>query len=760
MYGQGAFLSGYIKDAKTGEALIGANIFIKSEGIGTSTNNFGYYTLSISKGPGTYIVQYSYLGYLTLLDTIIVRSNTELIVELEPSNLLDTALVVGKKSPIAEITGESSIEINSKQIEEIPAILGEVDVIKALQLLPGVNGGTEASSGMYVRGGGNDQNLILLDGVPLYNVSHLFGFFSLFNTDAINNVKLYKGGFPSRFGGRLSSVIDITTIYGNTNKIGGTLSLGVLAGRLSLNGPIGKSGKTTFSVAARRSLFDLYLFQNDPESDLRTGYYFYDINGKVTHKIDNKSSISMSLYNGRDQFYVNDRGQDTFGNNISNYKENFRFGWGNSLGSIRYSRANSKKMFSSYTASATRFSFGISSEFEENFPANNNFEKSKFAYSSGITDYAAKADYEYRHNYKHLIRFGGAYIAHVFNPGRLELFYESSSGQFLDTILGVNGQISHESAVYIEDEFRFRNDLNGNIGFRLVNYTVNSKSYNYIEPRFSIAKSFDDKFVLFAAYSNMNQFVHLVANSGAALPTDLWLPASDVIAPMNSHQVSLGYRKNLGKSFDLVIEGYYKWMNNVIDYKEGQDITAIFADWEERVATGQGRSYGVEILLQKKVGKWRGWLGQTYSKTDRTIPEINFGRTYNFKYDRRVDISLTITYEYNKRNSFSANFVYGTGNALTLPIGQYTDNFGKTVFEYGNKNDYRMRDYHRMDIGYHRQSKKKLQGAEQSFNFSIYNVYARNNPFIVEADFEANPPVIREISLFNFIPGITYNLKF
>lgn len=755
---QSTGIYGTIKDLKSGEVLIGANIYSATLQRGVSSNSFGYYSMFLPIG--THSIRVSYVGYESIETQITVGGEMKNIeFELEPNNTLKEAKVVDSRNSLDNIE-TSKIDIKAKDIKFIPAILGEIDVIKALQLLPGVNGGTEASSGMYVRGGGNDQNLILLDGVPLYNVSHLFGFFSLFNSDAINSIQLYKGAFPSRFGGRLSSVLDIQTIDGNRKKIEGNVSIGIIASRLSLNGPLTKNGKTTFAISARRTFLDLFIPTIREEGlSARNGYYFYDLNGKVTHHIDNRRKISFSIYNGADRFYTN----STTTNNLNQeFTDNYRLGWGNNLASIRYSSEISPKLFASYTASFTQFKFGINanSKFEEKF---NNVlvdkEEFKVGYKSDIIDFGLKADYEYKYNNAHLIRFGANVINHRFTPGYLELEYSRLGATSFDTIIGTKGLSSYESAIYLEDDFKINNQTKLNVGLRYVNYLVNNFTTNHIEPRIGITHNFNKKFGMSASYTQMNQFVHLVANSGVALPTDLWVPASEKIKPMNAQQFSLGFIKPFGNGVELVIETYYKWMDNVIDYREGFDFELLASDFSNRIAAGTGRSYGIEILLQKQVGKWKGWLAQTYSKTDRTIPEINFGRTYPFKYDRRVDISLTLSYEWSEKYTFSTNFVYATGNALTVPIGQYRDINGTIVNEYGNKNGYRMRDYHRLDFGFTKTGKNKF-GLIHNYNLSLYNVYARLNPFSITTNFNNNPPTITEFSLFAFLPGFTYNLKF
>jgi hypothetical protein len=763
---QQVVLSGTLTDSKTGEALVGAYVYFTQLETGGTSNNYGYYSISVK--PGQYEVRFSYVGFESKIDTILLNTSVEYSVQLDPVVTLSNVVVTD--DPSREKLNNAStgrIDIPVEQIKLIPAILGETDVIKALQLLPGVSGGTEASSGMYVRGGGNDQNLILLDGVPLYNVTHMFGFFSLFNPQAINSVNLYKGGFPARYGGRLSSVIDITMKDGNKKEIEGFASLGIISGNVSLNGPLDKAGKTTFSVSARRTVLDL-LFNafTDGTEDLRPVFYFYDLNAKIVHKINERDKLFFSFYNGKDEYGAryaessNNSGVQTSAIGRAGLK------WGNTLGSVKWSRINNKRLFSHYTANVTRFGFQIydQSEYKQSTQSGTSQMDFNLKYLSGIVDVGLKADYEYNLSKSHFLRFGAQTTSHLFTPGRLSISMNQPGISNFDTTLGLGGMTSYENAIYLETDHRVSKNMKLNYGMRLVSYHVENTTSFHPEPRFALNYNFNNEFSANIAYTRMNQFVHLIANSSTALPADLWVPATANLRPMSADQFSLGIFKPIASGFDFTIEGYYKYLNKVLDYKEGVSFFNLGESWDDRVAAGEGWSYGVEMFIQKTSGRLKGWLGGTWSKSDRLIPEVNFGQLYPFKYDRRWDFSLTLTYEVNERVALSTNFVYTTGSAITFPVGKYPDINGKTVYEYGSKNGYRMPDYQRVDIGLTKKHKKvRTHGIKkQGYNLSIYNVLARNNPFFLYLDESqvGMPPRVIQVSIFNFIPGFSYYVYF
>lgn len=751
-------VSGYLTDSATGEALIGASVYDAQSEQGTVTNHYGFYSITIPSG--NKVLRFSYVGYATRNRSFFLGADLSLNVQLPAALNLKTVVVKSEKNDQL-LTGKIDLPIDN--VKKLPAILGEVDLIKAIQLLPGVKSGNEGGSGMYVRGGSPDQNLILLDGVPVYNVSHLFGFFSVFNSEAINNVQLYKGGFPARFGGRLSSVLDITMKEGNNKKLSGNFFISPIAGSASLNGPLGKSGKTTFAISGRRTFLDLLLTPLMDESTGVFSYFFYDFNAKISHKISDKDRVFFSIYTGKDKLFT--RFKDTFTNGNTRTSETFStsLDWGNVTTMVRWNRLVNKKLFSNYTLSYTRYRLNIKNELSYEQRTDTSITKFDYLlhYRSGIRDIALKADYEYAHSTKHFIRFGGISTLHGFSPGAMNLELSQTGGQNLDTLFGPAKKIlSLETAFYIEDEVRLSKSSKANAGLRLVHYLVNNKNFVFAEPRITVNKRFKDDWVAKISYARMNQFLHLLTNSGTALPTDLWVPATDIIRPQTSHQIAVGLTKPVAQSLDLVVEGYYKWMNNLIDYQEGADFSLVNTDWESKVSAGKGWAYGAEVLLQKKEGKLTGWFGYTLSWAERQIDGINNDKKYFFKYDRRHDFALVAIYELDKQRTVSMNFVFATGSALTMPAGKYRDLYGNTIFEYGEKNGYRMRNYHRLDLSYNKTKTKRKDGAMHYYTISIYNVYSRMNPFYVYIDNTATKPVVKQVSLFGFLPSIAYGIKF
>ncbi|MBC7426275.1 MAG: TonB-dependent receptor, partial [Bacteroidia bacterium] len=551
---------------------------------------------------------------------------------------------------------------------------------------------------------------------------------------------------------------------GNNKKIGGSFSISPIAGRLSLEGPIGKSGKTTFAVSGRRTFLDIItkpFFQKGNSF----GYYFYDFNAKVCHTFSQKDKIFVSFYSGIDKFKITATNKDTQGGTTATDKSSVILKWGNQTGAFRWNHVISNKLFSNYTLNFTRFQFDVINTFEQTRQTDTTFDQAGLylRYFSGIRDWAVKADYEYTPDARNKIRFGGSYINHGFAPGAAQLKFTGNGPGNLDTLLGPNGRIyTNELAIYGEDERRITKRVKVNGGLRAVGYNVRGKTTFYLEPRFSLNKNFDGKFAIKGAYSMMNQFLHLLANSGTSLPTDLWVPATDKIKPQTSQQVSIGLNVPLKQAFEFTVEGYYKWMKNLIDYKEGANFAAINQSWEDKVLAGNGQSYGAEFLIQKKTGPLTGWIGYTLAWANRRIIGINNDKTYPFKYDRRHDVSLVSSYKYSEKYTFSASVVFSTGNAITFPIGQYLDINGNVVYEYGSKNAFRLNNNSRLDIGYTKMLDKKRnkRNLEQSWTFSIYNVLAHNNPYYVYVDNTTSPAKVKQISLFGFVPGIAYNLKF
>ncbi|MES2781062.1 MAG: TonB-dependent receptor [Bacteroidota bacterium] len=758
-------LSGFIKDKSSKELLIGATIAIPKYKTGTVSNAYGFYSITLPAD--TFEVIISYVGFALKAYRVDLRTDTELNIELDESKSLKEVVVQAdrQKMRLAEQTRMSVIEIPISQIKDIPALFGEKDVLKVIQLLPGVQKPSEGNSGIYVRGGGPDQNLIILDEANVYNAFHLFGFFSLFNGDALKSVELTKGGFPARYGGRLSSVIDMSMKEGDKQKIRGEAGIGVLSSRFVLEGPIVKN-KASFLVSARRTYFDLLTKPFMP-AESRGGYYFYDLNAKANWEINNHNRLYVSGYFGRDKF--------GFTSEYDKSKMEGGITWGNATGTLRWNHLYNNRTFSNTSLIFSDYKFGIYQM------ASYDGSKYELNYQSGIRDWSLKHDIDFHPNANHTIKGGVQFIYHQFTPSAYVLKDQFSG---TDTTSEVNIQ-SMENAMYIEDDIKMGLKWRLNPGLRLSHFSAQSKHYINLEPRMSISYNLKSDLAFKGSFSLMNQYIHLLSNTGIGLPTDLWVPSSDNLKPQQSWQVAGGVAKDfIEQNFSLTIEGYYKQMNNTISYKEGAsfleaDGTAESTDpysYEKNITSGKGWSYGVELMLQRKVGKLTGWVGYTLSWTQCQFDELNFGEKFWARYDRRHDISVVGIYHINEPKNdengytLSATWVYGTGNAITLPIAEYNSpvhspspmsnsNYGSTASLYTSRNAFRMAPYHRMDIGF--QITKKMKYWVRTWELSIYNVYNRMNPYFYYTATDSKGNVnLKQITLFPIIPSISWNIKF
>ncbi|WP_143959455.1 TonB-dependent receptor [Litoribacter populi] len=764
-YSQNITISGTVKSSENGEVLIGATVQDNISRRGTVTNQFGYY--SFSKDTSITSLSFSYVGFQPEKVEFNILKDTVLHIQLEPLNELDEVIVESSRSePIHESAQMGNINVPIRQIKSMPALMGEVDVLKVLQLLPGVQSGVEGASGLYVRGGSPDQNLILLDGVPVYNVSHLFGFFSLFNADALNNVELVKGGFPARYGGRLSSVIDINMKEGNMKEFHGEGGIGLVASRLTLEGPIIKD-RTSFLISGRRTYIDYLakpLISNYSDGD-NLGYYFYDVNAKLNHIVNDKNRIFFSLYAGDDVGYSkSDRSHVINGETFTD-KSEFGLSWGNLISALRWNHVFSNKLFGNFTASYTKYNFRLFNENDHSrVGGEEDFEDYYLAdYRSGIRDYALKADFDYIPNSNNYIRFGLSNIFHQFSPG---VFAGISKTDTLQN-LGANQMDSQEYAAYIENDIAVTNTLKFNVGLHYSGFLVDNQHYNYLQPRLSGRYMLDEKSSIKFSFVTMAQYVHLLTNAGLGLPTDLWVPVTSNIGPQRSWQGSLGYFKSLTHGLEWSVEGYYKDMNGLIEYQDGASFLHINKNWEDLVEVGRGRSYGLEMFVQKKLGKTTGWLGYTLSKTERKFENINFNRWFPFRYDRTHDVSLTVSHKLSSKIHLSGTWVYGTGNAISFPstIYQSTNNpevgiAPGHVEHYESRNNFRVRDYHRLDLGV--SFVKDTRWGVRTWNVSVYNAYNRMNPFFVDIGFnqQAGTKMMEQYSLFPILPSVMYGFKF
>ena len=782
-FAQKRTISGYVMDAASKETLIGATVFDRNSGKGCATNNYGFYTLTLDQGGVD--LQVSYVGYTQQNKAIDLKENLSINFLLETNTTLDEVVVEATRATVSARSPQMSVvELPVQQIKSIPTLFGEADVLKAIQLLPGVQNGSEGSAGMYVRGGGPDENLLLLDGVPVYNVNHALGFFSVFNPDALKNVTLYKGSFPAHFGGRLSSVVDIRMKEGDMQKYHGNVSVGLISSKLNVEGPIVKD-KLSFNLSFRRTYGDLLIKPTlwiasaiSPDmSKLRAGYNFYDLNAKLNWKISDKDRLYLSFYTGDDAISFGVRYKD-YENDGVQYTNNMGLGWrwGNKVASLRWNHVMSQMLFMDASVNYTQYRHRLTMDMSDErfYEQYNQTVKDEFnmAYKSGINDLTAKVDFDYTPLPNHEIRFGGNYTYHMFRPEVQSAKMVEGNQTAIDTTMSASNVYAHETALYAEDNMTFGDIFRVNAGVHYSTFTVDGKTYQSVQPRLSASVMLASNLSLKAGYAYMTQYVHLLSNSSLSLPTDLWVPVTKNIVPMNAHQVSLGAFYELPKLFDISLEGYYKTMDNLIEYKDGASFFGSSDTWENKVCMGRGWAYGVEFLVQRSFGKTTGWIGYTWAhskrKFDREGMEINGGKVFPAKYDRRHDISITVQHKFNDRIDISGTWVFSSGNCGTLGTQVYEG----LMDEWGyipsinalERNNFRMGNYHRLDlsVNFHKQKKHGIR----TWNISVYNVYNHKNPFIVYTDYgwdeatQTEKKKLMQASLFPILPSVSYSFKF
>ena len=768
-------VSGYVQDKQTGEKIIDVNVYIPELQLGTTTNEYGYYSISIPKNKKLDLLV-GYVGYQTEKIKIFTKTNLIVNVELTPDNSLETVELYTKKQK-KNITGKdvSSLQLSVGQVKQLPAIGGEPDLMKAFQLLPGISSGKEGSSDLFVRGGSPDQNLILLDDVPLYYVNHLGGFVSVFNVDAINHMKLIKGGFPAKFGNRLSSVVDIQMKEGNKHKRAGNFSIGLLNAKLSLEGPINK--KMTYMISGRRLLYDLIMFPISYIGTDRTssfGYYFYDFNGKISYHINNKNHLNFSIYGGDDIFSIrNYKDRDNVSSSQGDKESKYKKKWGNKLVAIRWHSVLSAKTEMISVLSYSKYRFNISKTTQSERFDNNSF------FLSDIQDLRLKNMFNINLSKHYKLNLGDEISYHWFNPSVQSVKQTEDNILVKDITNSSFKQQTLHYNFYVENKINIGKRLFVNLGLRNSNLNINGKTFTSIEPRLLFNFKLNKSTSLKGAYTQMQQNLHLLSTTGLGMPIDLWLPATQLAPPENSTQYVFGFSKDLKKNrLRLDIETYYKTIDNLITYKPGASFQQISEHWEEKILNnGKGTSYGIEFLLQKKSGKHTGWISYTWSKTDRKFSGINQGEAYPFRYDRRNDISIVYNYNFNKNISFSATWNYGTGYPFSMAVYKFygisnlsyfegnTDDLFEYTVAYKNSkpNAFRMKDFHRLDIGVNFVKQKKH--GIRTWNFSIINVYNRKNPYfyylgeekIAENKYKT---VLKQLTLFPFLPSFSYSYKF
>ncbi len=750
LYAQQKFtISGTIKDSQTGESLIGAAVQIEDKlKSGVTTNDYGFYSLSLPKGK--YVIKLNYVGYIEQKITLVLDSSIVLDWKMESRKTLTEVIVSSKRKDDNLTKATMGTEVlNMKDISKVPVIFGEKDLLKTIQLLPGVKSAGEGSSGFYVRGGSADQNLILLDEAPVYNASHLLGFFSTFNSDAVKDATIIKGNSPTQYGGRLSSVLDVKMKEGNNKDFNVSGGLGLISSRVSIEGPIEKE-KSSFIVSGRRTYADVFLVAAPDFKD--NVLYFYDVNTKANFKINDKNRLYLSGYFGRD---------------VLSFSNSFGIDWGNSTGTLRWNNIVNSKLFSNTSLIYSKYNYNIKIKNGE----------TDFNINSNIRDWNLKQDFSYYLNPKNAIRFGVNFIHHNIAP--------STFTGTVNNSLSKEGRQSLENALYINNNYKASDVLTLDYGIRLSAYTllggatyniynkgvktesivlakgVAGKTYYNLEPRLTANYRINDVSSIKAGIARNTQHLHLLSNSTASNPTDQWIGNSYNIKPEIADQISLGYSKNFSdNNYELGVEVYYKNLQNQVDYKEAADVNTA-PDVESELLFGKGRAYGLEIIAKKKSGALTGWISYTLSKSERLIEGINNNNWYNAKQDRTHDIAIVGIYQLTPKWSFSSVFVYNTGNAVTFPTGKYNVG-GQTLFQYSNRNANRMPNNHRLDFSatYERPKKGRYQS---TWNFSLYNVYGRENAYSISFQDDPNDATktqSEQTALFRWVPSVTYNFKF
>ncbi len=759
-------ISGFVKDKNTGEALFGAGIVLIEINKGSTANEFGFYSITVN--PGKYVVTATYLGYQTQKDTIDLTKDVRLNYKLQTLNIEQKEVVITaeRSNDNTRKSEMGTISLSIDKIKTLPVFMGEVDILKTLQLLPGIQSAGEGNSGFYVRGGGPDQNLVLLDDAVVYNPGHLFGFFSIFNSDALNNATIIKGGMPAEYGGRLSSVVNINMKEGNSERFTATGGVGLIASRLTLEGPIQK-GKSSFMLSGRRTYIDILTkpFVNPESNFAGSGYFFYDLNTKLNYQFSEKDRIYLSGYFGRDKF--------TFkGENFD-----FTFPWGNTTATFRWNHLFNNKLFLNTTALFSDYNFSFNA-------GQNNFD---FKLFSGVRDYNLKADFEYFPNSRNQIKFGLNYIFHVFTPSTAT----GSSGDVDFSPEKINKQYANEAAIYIQDDFELNKRIKFNAGIRYsafqqigpydrfveningeISDTISYKPgkniafYHAPEPRFTARYQLNEFSSIKGSFTRTFQYLNLASTTGSTLPTDIWVPSSQLVKPQKSTLYAVGYFRNFLKDlFESSVEVYYKSLQNQIEFEEGATF-GFNNNIENEFVFGKGESYGIEFFLKKRTGKFNGWVGYTLSYTTRQFDDLQEGKSFYAKYDRRHDLSVVLQYELSKKWTFGSIFVFGSGSAFSLPAGYFfVGNTPSFYFENDYRNKYRLTPYHRLDISATYYSKKTAT-RESSWNFSFYNVYNRYNQYLIYFSQEGSleegnlTTKARQVSIFPIIPAVTWNYKF
>ncbi len=769
-FGQTYTLSGYVSDENSGETLIGATVYVQETGDGTVTNPYGFYSLTIPEGD--YTISIGYLGYQDQIIPITLNQNKNLNIDLsEEANIIEEIVVTGEAEDKNVREVQMSVnKLDIKTIQKLPTLLGETEILRSIQLLPGVTSVGEGAAGFNVRGGSIDQNLVLLDEAPVYNSSHLFGFFSVFNPDAIKDVKLYKGGIPARYGGRLSSILDVRMNEGNNKKLTLNGGIGTIFSRLAVEAPIIKD-KSSFIVAGRRSYIDILAkpFLDDELEDSELN--FYDLTLKTNYKFSDKDQLFLSGYFGRDNFGFGDQAG---------------FNWGNQTGTLRYNHLFSDKMFSNITLYYSNYDYKI------NF---GDTDSDSFDWNARIKNYSIKPEFAYFINPDNIVRFGGQSIYYEFQPANA-----IAVANDVEVDISLDKKYALESNIFVENEIGIGEKIDLNYGLRLshFNYLGEGKAYEYgtasepgeskplisitefdknesieqfvnLEPRFSLKYELNNNNSIKASYNRTTQYIHLISNTTASTPVDVWTPSTNNIDPQIADQVALGYFQNFKDNlYEASVELYYKKMQHLVDYIDGADL--ILNEYiEGELLEGEGRAYGLELMVKKTEGKFSGWLSYTLARSERLVNGVNNNEWYPSRFDQTHNLSMTGFYELSDKWTFSANFVLNSGTPTTFPTTRYEiQGYVVPHNDENSRNNVRIPTYHRLDISFTRDSHSNKRWKGQ-WVFGLYNVYNRRNPFSIffrqrEGRIPAGSPVATEavkLSVIgSIIPAISYNFKF
>lgn len=750
---------GYIKDKQSGEPLVGAKIFLSDWGTETYTNNFGYFSISVP--PQDILIEFSFGGYKSYRDSIYIDQDTQVNIKLRKIKIDEVFLSTTQKSQsdLSNPIG-AKIDVPIGLLKEYPYLLSEPDIIKSLQSMPGIAAGNEWGSNLYVRGGGSDQNLILLDGAPVYNGTHFFGLYSIFQPDVTNSLQVYKAGFPARYGGRLSSVIDLTTNEGNIKETKGTATSSFFLVKFSLQGPIGNKRNTTYSLGFRRTYYDaLNMFMaNDSKMDF---FKLSDYNFKLKHKLSKYDNLIISLYAGRD--YWPQSNTDSLKTQIDNIITQY----GNISSVARWNHIFSPKLFSNISGGYTRYKVTLSEELKQYDSLSKYFKASDYFYKNGIADVFLNSDFEYSHSTKHFVRFGLQSVLHFFNPGYSKQSIDNGSEIYEGGTS--NWQNSYEIALYAEDDFTINKSLKMNIGLRGVYYAYQKYNYSQFlpEPRVNLRYIVNNTLSLKASYATMHQTMFLLTNSGIGFPFNFWVSATKKFQAQRSNQVNIGFVKEYSNKYQLSVDGFYKVMNNILYAKENPAFFDNSLDWQTILEKGKSNCYGIELMLFKKYGYLTGWGGYTLAFADRKFENINLGRSFPFSFNRRHTFNFVLNYRITESSSIFMNLTIATGRFFTIPGGKYLDIDGNTILDYTSINNYKGPFFQRLDIGGIFEREKLDNNFDRQVFFTLYNVLFAKNPFSIYSDYVPNPNIpgkgsykVYKMSLPIIIPGITYILKF